>query len=134
MTTSHCAACHSTVHYHGRRPFPLHHRGQQQHPSTAVVDSQQLPSTIRQSRVVAPYPISKFYAHLNSSTLTTLHVRGKEFSLSSTVITVLFSLLDVDDDDYSAMEANANEESIQDVLRIVTIPKANWKTLRQSTR
>lgn len=57
---------------------------------------------------------------------------GQELSLSSMVINAIFSLPNIDDD-YSAMEANANEETIQDILRIVTIPKAKWTISRKCT-
>ncbi|TYH53049.1 hypothetical protein ES332_D09G070900v1 [Gossypium tomentosum] len=61
-------------------------------------------------------------------------VCGMGLPLSSTVINALFSLPNVnDDDDYSTMETNVDEENIQDILRIVTIPEAKWTITRYGT-
>ncbi|KAH1114784.1 hypothetical protein J1N35_008162 [Gossypium stocksii] len=58
--------------------------------------------------------------------ITTLLVREKELSLTSSVINDLFDLPNVDDDDYSAMCEDVNEETIQDILKVVTVPGTKW--------
>lgn len=78
--------------------------------------------------------VRDFFSHFNLSIVIVLHVRERELFLTLSVIHNLFNLPDIDNDDYSSICEEVNVETIQDILRVVTVLGTKWTTSRKGTR
>ncbi|MBA0736586.1 hypothetical protein Gogos_010122, partial [Gossypium gossypioides] len=77
--------------------------------------------------------VREFYVNLTSNELTKVSVRRIKVPISSNTINEFFELPNFEDDGYSSLMRNIEEENLQEILKELTVLGSKWIVSKNGT-